>query len=76
MRQTRRFELLEQLLLRAAEDAPVLALFEDLHWADPISLDLWRRVRARWMAGRCCCWVSTGRCASSIAMAMARRCWS
>jgi predicted ATPase/class 3 adenylate cyclase len=44
LRQTRRFELLEQLLLRAAEDAPVLALFEDLHWADPISLDLWRRV--------------------------------
>jgi class 3 adenylate cyclase/predicted ATPase len=44
LRQTRRFELLEQLLLRAAQDAPVLVLFEDLHWADPISLDLWRRV--------------------------------
>jgi class 3 adenylate cyclase/tetratricopeptide (TPR) repeat protein len=44
MRQTRRFELLEQLLLRAAESGPVLVLFEDLHWADPISLDLWRRV--------------------------------
>jgi class 3 adenylate cyclase/tetratricopeptide (TPR) repeat protein len=44
LRQTRRFELLEQLLLRAAQDGPVLALFEDLHWADPISLDLWRRV--------------------------------
>ncbi len=44
MRQMRRFELLEQLLLRAAQDAPVLVLFEDLHWADPISLDLWRRV--------------------------------
>ncbi|MEP7188062.1 MAG: adenylate/guanylate cyclase domain-containing protein, partial [Roseiflexaceae bacterium] len=44
MRQTRRFELLEQLLLRTAQDAPVLVLFEDLHWADPISLDLWRRV--------------------------------
>ena len=44
MRQTRRFELLEQLLLRAAQDRPLLVLFEDLHWADPISLDLWRRV--------------------------------
>ncbi len=44
MRQTRRFELLEQLLLRAAADGPVLVVFEDLHWADPISLDLWRRV--------------------------------
>ncbi len=51
MRQTRRFELLEQLLLRAAQDAPVLVLFEDLHWADPISLDLWRRV-ARVLDGR------------------------
>jgi tetratricopeptide (TPR) repeat protein len=44
MRQTRRFELLEQLLLRAAESGPVVALFEDMHWADPVSLDLWRRV--------------------------------
>jgi class 3 adenylate cyclase/tetratricopeptide (TPR) repeat protein len=44
MRQARRFELLEALLLRAAQDGPVVALFEDLHWADPISLDLWRRV--------------------------------
>jgi len=51
MRQTRRFELLEQLLLRAAADGPVLALFEDLHWADPISLDLWRRVAGA-LAGR------------------------
>jgi class 3 adenylate cyclase/tetratricopeptide (TPR) repeat protein len=51
MRQTRRFELLEQLLLRTAADGPVLALFEDLHWADPISLDLWRRVAGA-LAGR------------------------
>lgn len=43
-RQTRRFELLEQLLLRAAEQEPLIILFEDLHWADPISLDLWKRV--------------------------------
>lgn len=47
MRQARRFELLEQLLLRAAADGPVLALFEDLHWADPISLELWRRVAGK-----------------------------
>jgi class 3 adenylate cyclase/tetratricopeptide (TPR) repeat protein len=44
MRQNRRFELLEGLLMRAARDQPVVALFEDLHWADPISLDLWQRV--------------------------------
>src|SRR4029453_19037606 len=43
-RPPRRFELLEQLLLHAAASGPVVALFEDLHWADPISLDLWRRV--------------------------------
>lgn len=44
MRQARRFELIERLLLQAATSAPLLVLFEDLHWADPISLDLWRRV--------------------------------
>ncbi|HEU4325388.1 MAG TPA: adenylate/guanylate cyclase domain-containing protein [Roseiflexaceae bacterium] len=44
LRQTRRFELLEQLLVNAASERPLLALFEDLHWADPISLELWRRV--------------------------------
>ena len=46
MRQTRRFELIEQLLLHVASETPVLALFEDLHWADPISLELWQRVAA------------------------------
>jgi class 3 adenylate cyclase/tetratricopeptide (TPR) repeat protein len=51
LRQMRRFELLEQLLLRAAGSGPLLVLFEDIHWADPISLDLWRRVAAR-IAGR------------------------
>jgi class 3 adenylate cyclase/tetratricopeptide (TPR) repeat protein len=44
LRQARRFDLLERLLLRAADTGPVLTLFEDLHWADPISLDLWQRV--------------------------------
>ncbi|MEM8531462.1 MAG: tetratricopeptide repeat protein [Chloroflexota bacterium] len=43
-RQTRRFELLEQLLLHAAASGPILVLFEDLHWADPISLSLWQQV--------------------------------
>ena len=47
MRQARRFELLEQLLLWAASETPVLALFEDMHWADPISLELWQRVAAK-----------------------------
>ena len=43
-RQTRRFELLQQLLLHAADSGPILVLFEDLHWADPISLNLWQQV--------------------------------
>ena len=51
LRQMRRFELLEQLLLHAATAGPLLVLFEDLHWADPISLDLWRRVTTR-ISGR------------------------
>jgi class 3 adenylate cyclase/tetratricopeptide (TPR) repeat protein len=51
LRQARRFELIEQLLLRAAERQPLLVVFEDLHWADPISLELWRRI-ARRIAGR------------------------
>ncbi len=51
LRQTRRFELLEQLLTNAAAQQPLLALFEDLHWADPISLELWRRVTGA-VAGR------------------------
>ncbi|MDZ4717982.1 MAG: adenylate/guanylate cyclase domain-containing protein [Roseiflexaceae bacterium] len=44
LRQARRFDLLERLLHRAAETTPVLVFFEDLHWADPISIDLWRRI--------------------------------
>lgn len=51
LRQARRFELLEQLLHQQASRGPLLVLFEDLHWADPISLDLWRRVAAG-LAGR------------------------
>jgi class 3 adenylate cyclase/tetratricopeptide (TPR) repeat protein len=44
LRQERRFELLQGLLLRAAAHAPLVVLFEDLHWADPISIDLWQRI--------------------------------
>ena len=47
LRQTRRFELLEQLLLQAADERPVLVLFEDMHWADSISLELWARIATR-----------------------------
>jgi class 3 adenylate cyclase/tetratricopeptide (TPR) repeat protein len=34
------FEALVTLLLRMAEDRPVFALVEDLHWADPSTLEL------------------------------------
>ncbi|MCS6940413.1 MAG: tetratricopeptide repeat protein, partial [Roseiflexus sp.] len=44
LRQELRFELLERLLLHAATQSPLLVVFEDLHWADPVSLELWRRV--------------------------------
>lgn len=44
LRQERRFDLLERLLLHAATQSPLLVVFEDLHWADPVSLELWRRV--------------------------------
>lgn len=44
LRQERRFDLLERLLLHAATESPLLVVFEDLHWADPVSLELWRRV--------------------------------
>jgi adenylate cyclase len=44
LRQERRFDLLERLLLHAASRDPLLVVFEDLHWADPVSLELWRRV--------------------------------
>lgn len=44
MRQERRFELLERLLWRAAAHGPLLVLFEDIHWADPISLEIWKGV--------------------------------
>jgi class 3 adenylate cyclase/tetratricopeptide (TPR) repeat protein len=51
LRQERRDALLEELLLRAADEEPLVTLFEDFQWADPISLDLWRRV-TRSLAGR------------------------
>ncbi len=44
LRQERRFDLLERLLLHAATQSPLLVVFEDLHWADPVSLELWRRM--------------------------------
>lgn len=56
-RQTRRFELLTDVLRAAGEQGagnssaghqtPLLVLFEDLHWADQVSLDLWRYMAAR-----------------------------
>lgn len=47
LRQERRFALIEALLLQAAAEAPLVALFEDVHWADPISLELWRHIAGR-----------------------------
>jgi adenylate cyclase len=46
LRQERRFELLQRLILRAADEAPLLIVVEDMHWADTISLELWREIAA------------------------------
>ncbi len=42
--QYRTFEVVEQLLAELAEDAPVVLMLEDLHWADATSLALLQRI--------------------------------
>src|SRR5439155_3512025 len=42
--QYRTFEVLRHLLERLAEDRPVVAAVEDLHWADPTSIQLAERL--------------------------------
>jgi class 3 adenylate cyclase/tetratricopeptide (TPR) repeat protein len=41
------FHIIHQLLVKLTESMPVLLFFEDLHWADQISLDLIEYVAAR-----------------------------
>ncbi len=41
------FHIIHQLLVRVSEVTPLLLFFEDLHWADRISLDLIEYVAAR-----------------------------
>jgi adenylate cyclase len=66
LRQERRFALLEALLLRAAEERPLVTLFEDMHWADPVSLDLWQRIAGR-LAGRAALLIGTHRPTPALA---------
>ena len=40
----RTFEVLQALVARLAEDGPVAVAIEDLHWADPTSLELLSRI--------------------------------
>jgi ABC-type transport system substrate-binding protein/class 3 adenylate cyclase len=42
--QYRTFEVVEMLLARLAEDGPVAVAIEDLHWADPTSVELFKRL--------------------------------
>ena len=42
--QYRTFEVVEMLLARLAEDGPVVVATEDLHWADPTSVQLIERI--------------------------------
>ena len=44
--QFRTFEVIGELLRRLADDGPVVAVFEDLHWADATSLQLLERLVA------------------------------
>lgn len=46
-RQSRRFEIVLALLRAAARPRPVVVLFDNLQWADQVSLDLWQHVAAR-----------------------------
>ena len=48
----RTFEALAALLLRVAERRPVLAVVEDLHWADPSTLELLGVLLGRMAQGR------------------------
>ena len=48
----RTFEALASLLLRVAEQRPVLAVMEDLHWADPSTLELLGALVGRVEKGR------------------------
>lgn len=43
-RQARRFEIVLALLKAAVADRPLVISFDNLHWADQISLDLWQYV--------------------------------
>ena len=36
--------------------APVLMMFDDVHWIDPSSRELLDRMIERVADGRCCCW--------------------
>lgn len=40
LRKERFFDLVSQMLEARAKESPMLLIFEDLHWADPISLEL------------------------------------
>ncbi len=46
-RQEQRFEIFEQLILRAVSEQPLVIIFENLQWADPVSLELWKRLAQR-----------------------------
>lgn len=46
-RQEQRFDIIERLILQMADRQPLIILFENLHWADSVSLDLWQRLSQR-----------------------------
>ncbi|MDK3074158.1 adenylate/guanylate cyclase domain-containing protein [Sedimentitalea sp. JM2-8] len=52
LQRTRLFEAMLGLIMRAARSSPVMLFFEDLHWADPTTLQLVARMIETAPAGR------------------------
>jgi hypothetical protein len=56
LRQARLFDVFLALLGQLAEEAPVLLVVEDVHWAEQSTLDLLSFLTVALRRERCCCW--------------------
>jgi len=54
-RRQRTLDVLMARIEALARQNPVLMIFEDVHWSDPTSLELFGRVVDRIRTLRCCC---------------------
>ena len=68
------FDAVDRLLARSAGRTPVVVVLDDLHWADPSTVDLIRFLIRR--AGRrCCSSARTGRMSSTPPLPLGSRSW-